>query len=613
MPSSWGELPQELLESIIDKIGDDCALIAPTVRNRCLIQLQLTCKRWSSVAREVFYNDEFEINVDLAKKLVSCGRNHRQKLWRLKKIMITYELALDVTLKKLLSMCPNLTHLCVLEQPYTDTDSTGSTDSFDERERFYIALTKLSRHHHLAKLRMVEFKLEGERTNDLLDRHMQAMLQLKGSLTHLSIVDATEYRDDSRLSRHFVGLFDRLQDFAWLTSLELHIAYYCGFQEMDPWIQQIGPNVTALSITVEAKSYRQDLQWEDSTTVVRHTPLKLLRLDIMDLNNEDLEYIAYKFDRVSDLQMTYFFAYLITLPHYSIQDLHIPSWRLNDIMTDLPYYFHITHLKICSRLNFESEDIDVSLTCLAEPQGGGSSNRGQACLSLTMNTNGLAASVAIVCEALNADVLELEICHSNEEILALHDHEFEACSDQGTAVCIALILLPSLTSLIASYSGIDTLEPIRNLGMPKLSLNHLQLGNFTRLPVFFQLSQRVQHIETWIAPEFSYFDIDGDRHDYVIRMHYTTFGEIKIDCNCAIRFIVAVCTNSSTSYHGIGVGSNLELPTQEDFESDDDDGDDDDNEADLLQDPDHIAKIVIYCYNVKKIKVRFTTLIIEQP
>lgn len=127
MPSSWGELPQELLESIIDKIGDDCALIAPTVRNRCLIQLQLTCKRWSSVAREVFYNDEFEINVDLAKKLVSCGRNHRQKLWRLKKIMITYELALDVTLKKLLSMCPNLTHLCVLEQPYTDTDSTGST------------------------------------------------------------------------------------------------------------------------------------------------------------------------------------------------------------------------------------------------------------------------------------------------------------------------------------------------------------------------------------------------------------------------------------------------------------------------------------------------------
>ncbi|GAN02494.1 hypothetical protein MAM1_0023d01938 [Mucor ambiguus] len=617
MASSWEEIPQELLESIIDKIGDDCAIIATTTRNHCLLQLQLTCKRWSSIAKEAFYNEEFEINVNLAKKLISRTRNRRQQLW-LKKILITYELAIDPSLKKLLSLCPKLTHLRVLERSsnssysYVSTDAFGSTYSIDERESFYSALTMLSHHHHLANLRKIEFQLEAPRLSQLLIHHQQAMLQLRHSLTHLYIADDSECHDDDQFSQKILGWFDELQNFAWLTSLELCLAYFSCLQNMDLWIQKIGPTITTLCITVKNTAPHLYPKRVDLATIVRHAPLKLLRLDIDDLQSEDLEYIKYKFDRVSDLQITLtessgsmcqFYAYLARLPKYSIQDMCIPSNRLHDTMMDLKDYFHITHLKFSNNIQFAaSETIHISLNCLAGPKDG---NPGQACLSLIVDTDELETSVEIVCQVLNEDVVELQICHPHEELLILQSYEFEACYDQAAAVCIGLRLLPSLKSLIASYPGLNFTDSIVRPGELKLSLNYLQLGNFTDLNFFFPLSQRIEHIERWVAPEFTLYGADEERYNYFVSMPYTTFGEIKIDSICTTRFIIALYTSSAIIYHEVGVGSNLELPTRDEFDSEF-------YEADL-EDPDHVGIIRIDCFDVKKLKIGFTTLIIDHP
>ncbi|CAO3654895.1 unnamed protein product [Mucor fragilis] len=624
MPSCWEQLPQELLESIIEKIGDDSVTISEIVRNESLLQLLLTCKRWSSIAREAFYNQEFEINLDLAKQLTTSGIPGQSQLW-LKKVRITYNLAIDASLKKLLSMCPYLTHLRVLEDSCDDSTSSNSSEASDSanegdstyprdaRENFYITLANLSCDHHLVNLQEVEFRLKGLRESQLLQCHQRAMFQLRHSLTHLYIPEDTKYYESERFSKQLTWWFDTLQDFACLTSLELHLSYRLGLDRIEPWTKKMGPHVTTLSVIVENEPPPVYLNRVDLATVVPHTPLKLLHLCVDDLQPEDIKYIARKFDRLLDLQIkgeetTYclwrLYEYLTRIPNYSIQGMCISVSRLKAVIEDLKEYFCIVRLHFSGRwIGLEPHTIQVSLKCLTKPKDG---DRRQAYLKLAVNARKLASCVQLACEVLDEDVLELDICHGMEEE---QHQEFDACTYQGEAVCFGLSLLPSLKTLTASCPRITSMTSIVNLRLPKLSLNHLQLGNYADLSVLFQISQRVQHIEKYVAPEFTFYDVYGDRYMYLLRMPYTTFGEIKINSVYANRFIIALSTSTSTTYHGVGVGSDLALPTEDDFLSDDDDNDKEEEEE--VYDPDNVGRIIIVCFDVKKIKIGFTTIMNE--
>lgn len=166
MPSSWERIPKELLEAILDSI-EEHEFFTTRIRKKCLFQVMLTCKHWSSIAKDVFYNEQFKINMDTAKNLIA-DKTTRQLA--LKNIQVTYELANDAAFIKLLSMCPDLRSLRVEERSYRVAEASNAQKSF------YTSLYTLSRSNHLAKLQRVNFPLNRAHADHLLAHHQQAML-----------------------------------------------------------------------------------------------------------------------------------------------------------------------------------------------------------------------------------------------------------------------------------------------------------------------------------------------------------------------------------------------------------------------------------------------------
>lgn len=94
MPSPWEQIPKELLVMVFDQI-ERYDFSSRHTKKRSLFQLMLTCKHWSSIAKEAFYNEDLKLDLYTAKKLIS-GKTTKNIL--LKNIELTLELARDAAL-----------------------------------------------------------------------------------------------------------------------------------------------------------------------------------------------------------------------------------------------------------------------------------------------------------------------------------------------------------------------------------------------------------------------------------------------------------------------------------------------------------------------------------
>ncbi|KAL9554483.1 hypothetical protein MBANPS3_002787 [Mucor bainieri] len=616
MPSSWERIPKELLEAIFDQIKEDEVFLT-RIRKRCLFQVMLTCKHWSGIAKEVFYNEHFTIDLKTARKLTKGNTNQRLFL---KNIEVTSELANNAAFTTLLSRCPDITKLSIQQGPCTTAPN------------IYMSLFALSRSKYLSQLQKVEYELDRAREEQLLVHHQQAMLQLRPSLTYLNIVDSTKPSSEHphmKPPAPFVKWFDQLKDFPRLASVKVNVSTLASFYEMDRFIQKMGSNVTDISITMNYSNVPQPLESLNLAAITRRQAfVESLKIEMALLRIDDLRYIAHKFSSLSYLQidlwgvaygedpapetlnlsstqsakaLAEFFEYLTSLSKFLITNVRMDNRHLRQALVDLKKCFQVSHLTLCNILQTSSTS-KFSIKCLSKARNG---QRGRINLDLEVGTEQLLSVAKLAYEVLGEDVVKLQfggglVEHYDDDY---NDREF--CYTQGDAVILGISLLPSIKTLTATNPGIDSLAPIVNSKTPKLALDLLNLGSFIDLDILFELSQRVKFIGRWVAPDHAdWDDMTMTRQHYVLNMPFTTFGEIDISSRDVSRFIIKLSTSSSTTFHGVGLSRDKQLPTEEDYYAEEDD--EYPEEYDYQASLDNIGKVTIVCADVKKLKIDTT-------
>lgn len=362
----------------------------------------------------------------------------------------------------------------------------------------------------------------------------------------------------------------------------------------------------------------------------RQAPLETLKIEMAYLRVEDIKYLMHKFDSVSNLQVDLwgalydedpatetldlnsiqsadtfrqFIEHLTRVPTFLITKIRLFNRHLRQTLTDLKKCFQVKHLTI-SNLVDTSDTTVFSIKSLSKSRDG---QRRPIYLDLEIGSAELLSVAKLVYEVLSDDVVELQF---GDGLIDHYDSDDERYPShlQGEAVKLGINMLPFLKVLTATYAEIRSMKSIVNPKAPKLALDFLDLGSFTHLEALLQMSQRIKSIKRWVAPCHIDYDENMVRQNYVLNMPFTTFGEMEIDSESVGRFIVKLTTSSNTTFHGLGLGKEKQLPTEEDYYQEDDEDPENYGCEELME---AIGKVTIVCADVKKLKVGVKTIEIE--
>ncbi|KAL9542902.1 hypothetical protein MBANPS3_008375 [Mucor bainieri] len=588
MASSWESLPKELLKAIFTN---------SVVRAQDL-QLQLTCKSWNKVAKEIRYHQlhisQFTTRSSVEKLIESLQQPNNEARHIVKQFNLCDASHAQDLATTILSLCPNLTTLF------------GSELNQEATETLLDALYLLRSGGLLQRLEIVRLPLYSTDSGQLEEKYNRAMLKC---------------RPYNAPPQHFIEALDRLAEFPRLKALKITLECITYLYEVDSFIQKLDRKIDTLTICLQNDRVLQPLESVNYSNIMPRPHMKKLNINIDKLRAEDLEYIMNKFPELESLEvhfigdtnevpasltldttnslniMARFLEYLVELPSYVLDWITIPTTRLRPTLSDIKKYIHITELTISDAV----PAIPNTHFCLLPRNATDRYECSGYMFLLTRQQQQQRKSLYeyaldLMKEDIRQLTLECAIEDADPEDEGVRQEHTAACKDQGDAVVVALNTLPFLKSLSAENAVITTIAPsTTNPTSSKLKLEKVTFGTGIHPDAYFEMSRRISHVKIFTI-DISYGGNQVDSRGYFINMPHTTFGDIRIKDSWGNHCITKLYTPSGITYHGFG-GTSVTL-SKDDYDN-------------WTPSAEKLTKVTICCARVRTISHGEKTIDIE--
>lgn len=364
MEHSWNCLPRELLQIIFKY---------PDITTKTILELNLVCKNWSSVAQEILYNAITLDKDNIIQFIYTLNDLDSPCADYVKTITIAEGVDLSIPYDEdLILLCPNITELWIEE--ITDEYYQLLLDQYNEGNlQHYEQGTIPSTARH---------------TNQLHD-YNHAMVAMKDNITRLLLADTLfQIFDYNYTTDDFQYLSEHLHEFPRLKYLKMESHAPKFLFENDALIQKCSSKLSTLLIaaynkSVLTKSTRPILELE----CLQNRPnVKALVLFSDLFTTKDMEYIMFKFPELkmlrfqcnrlerafhwenltdSDLYSTdvlvRFIEHITHIKAFEIINLSIPPGAIEHALLPLAKCSEIKALKICSSPNVGVEHASLNL------------------------------------------------------------------------------------------------------------------------------------------------------------------------------------------------------------------------------------------------------------